>query len=271
MKEAIRECKEEGRYRGVMGVPHSSQSMAPSIDPVARKKKPSYNEGMPTPEQILAENPKVNPVPEIKDSQEVVDGSERQESAVETATETRESNKTKEEDRELNPTEALPRIEAALKRNQTEIDQVKASLAGDREKLAAIRESLGLPPNEDEPVATKGRLDDLLTEQKRLEGEQKENEAVEDLNKILEQLNELPKDEIKIIIETGKRKDGSELEGKNGKVNPDVAKELGKLAEKGVKKITEAILKSVLAIVKGVLLGIFRGIKGSIAENETES
>ena len=112
---------------------------------------------MSTPEQIPTENPKVDSLPEIKDSKEVVDVSNQQESATENTTETRESHETREENQELNPEEALPRIEEALKRNQIEIDQIKAILEGDREKLAAIRESLGLPPNEDEPVATKGR------------------------------------------------------------------------------------------------------------------
>ncbi len=230
---------------------------------------------MPTPEKPPLEGA-AEPLPEIKDPRGAVGAPEGQEPiAADAAVENENSRETREageETKELDPSEELPRIEAALKHNQEQIDQVQAALEGDRAKLEAVRQFLGLPPGSEDPVATKRRLDALRAERERLEDEKKENETVEDLNEVLKQLNTLPKAELMIIVKTGKRGDGSDLEDKNGKkVNPDVAKKLGELAEQGITKVTKAIFKTVLAIVKGILLGIFRGAQEATAESGAAS
>jgi len=46
------------------------------------------------------------------------------------------------------------------------------------------------------------------------------------------------------------------------KVKPEIAKNLAKLAEQGIKKFTKAILETTLAVVKGVTKAVFEVIRG---------
>ncbi len=160
------------------------------------------------------------------------------------------------DDEELNPNMELTLVDESMTKNKAEIARLTKVVSKDRERLAQLYEKLGVPPVETDNV-NGTRLLSLLEEENKLEEQKEKAEAVDGLNEVLEMLSKLPPNELKIIIETGKDSAGNEIKGKNGKVNPDVAKQLGLLAEKGVKKITKVILNIVIGVVKGLAKAIF--------------
>jgi hypothetical protein len=156
----------------------------------------------------------------------------------------------------LDPQAELGRIGDSLQKNEAEIQRIQEAISSDKERLAKLHAEMGIPYTSTDTANAK-RLNDLLGQREKLEEKKENAETADALNEVLERLNELPKPELKIIIETGKNKDGRSIEGKNGVVNPDVAKKLGKLAEQGAKKVTKAILNTIAGLVKGVLKAIF--------------
>jgi len=159
----------------------------------------------------------------------------------------------------------LVRIEGSIEAKQREIERLATSIENDKSGLDDVRARLGIGgAQESDRSADREKLEQLKTEQQELAEQKEEMEAADELNKVLESMSQLPPDEIKIIIETGKNGKGESLTGPNGeKVSPDVAKELGKLVEKGVTKITKAVLSAIVGIVKGVIKGIFEVVKAT--------
>jgi vacuolar-type H+-ATPase subunit I/STV1 len=161
----------------------------------------------------------------------------------------------------VNPDELLKNASASLAETQEQIKQLTASLEARKSELGKIRESLGIETPTEKLLEEK-QLEELNSKEENLEEQKKEAEMTKDLEEVLERLAKLPKPELMIIIQTGKGADGKDLESKHGKIDPKVAKELGKAAEKGETKLTKGLLKMLVGLM-GVISAIFEMIVGA--------
>jgi hypothetical protein len=158
----------------------------------------------------------------------------------------------------VNPDELLKNADASIAETQEQIKQLTLSLEARKAELGKIRETLGIEtPTEQLPEEK--QLEQLKAKEENLEEQKKEAEMTKDLEEVLERLVKLSKPELMIIIQTGKGADGKELESKHGKIDPKVAKELGKAAEKGETKLTKGLLKMLVGLM-GVISAIFEMI-----------
>jgi vacuolar-type H+-ATPase subunit I/STV1 len=162
----------------------------------------------------------------------------------------------------VNPDELLKNADASLAETQEQIKQLTASLEARKGELGKIRKSLGMEETPAEQLPEEKQLEQLKAKEENLEEQKKEAEMTKDLEEVLERLAKLPKPELIIIIQTGKGTDGKELESKHGKIDPKVAKELGKAAEKGETKLTKGLLKMLVGLM-GVISAIFEMIVGA--------
>ncbi|HTE49210.1 MAG TPA: hypothetical protein VK675_04870 [Candidatus Paceibacterota bacterium] len=206
---------------------------------------PGKKEDLPTQQETVnvTENSKINSSEETSLQREKVE-------AVRSFDETKDNE-------ELNPEMELGIVSKKAEKNAAEIARLSEVVSRDREKLVQIYEKLGMPIAETDSVDAKN-LQSLLEEKNKLEEQKQKAETVEGLNEVLEKLNNLSKSELKIIIETGRDSAGKQIQGENGKLEPDVAKKLATLAEEGVKKITKAALNIIAGMVKGFLKAVFR-------------
>jgi hypothetical protein len=162
----------------------------------------------------------------------------------------------------VNPDELLKNADASLAEIQEQIKQLTASLEARKSNLGKIRKSLGMEETPAEQLPEEKQLEQLKVKEENLEEQKEEAEMTKDLEEVLERLAKLPKPELMIIIQTGKGADGKDLESKHGKIDPKVAKELGKAAEKGETKLTKGLLKMVIGLM-GVISAIFEMLVGA--------
>jgi hypothetical protein len=168
------------------------------------------------------------------------------------------------ENQVLTPDADLESVQAEHAENVAQITALEKKSEDWKAQMALVRGALGADAPSDEAFPEQDRLLKLQDQKKEIEGKQEEAETVKNLEGVLVILHELPPQTLHMIQETGKMPDGSAVKTKDGKpVNPDIAKKLAGLAEKGVMKLTKAILGTVLAVVKGVIKGVF----GAISEN----
>jgi len=161
----------------------------------------------------------------------------------------------------VNPDELLKNADVSLAETQEQIKQLTTSLEARKAELGKIRETLGIE-TPTEKLPEEKQLEELKAKEENLEEQKEEAEMTKDLEEVLERLAKLSKPELTIIIQTGKGADGKELESKHGKIDPKVAKELGKAAEKGETKLTKGLLKMVIGLM-GVISAIFEMIVGA--------
>ena len=166
--------------------------------------------------------------------------------------------------REATPEETLADISKRLEGNQTDIDRLKASIAERRAKLMEAARELGLPPGVDDSPSLKAEEESLGKLEETARALQEERGRLETnvlFNEILEQLNNMPKQELKIIIETGKNNEGNSFKDRQGReVDPEVVKKLAQLAYDGVKKLTAALFGALFGLIGGIASAI-KGLK----------
>lgn len=155
----------------------------------------------------------------------------------------------------------LAKLDENLSDLNTRVERLEAVLSKKKEDLERVRGELGMGPL-DEKLPEEVELEALRNQQIELQEKKEEVEEVKELEGTLGELSKLPKEQLQIIILTGKMPNGEELKTPSGKpIKEDIAKSLAQAAEDGVTKITKAILKTILVIVKGILKGIFLAIK----------
>lgn len=159
--------------------------------------------------------------------------------------------------KELTPEEKLENLEAETIEKQKTIEGLQASLESDRQGIKELREELGLPPQtQDAPgqKAIEESIEKLSKEHQEIENEKnelfevkeredlvrEEKEAIlqERLDEFFHELQNFDSREIEIILVTGKRSSGENLElGQMGEINPSLAKLLIKSFKEGIKTL----------------------------------
>lgn len=160
-------------------------------------------------------------------------------------------------------------------------------MQGNRSELSRVREELGLTTPGEEDSSTRQyeqELDTIDVEFQKVSQEKESfltsamREAVnflegnneEEFRKRIEtlviELRELPPEQVQIILQTGKMPNGKEIENPLlGKLDPELAKEVAKLAVAGV-EITLAAIKTVGTMFLNVASKMLGGSRGGEAQ-----
>jgi len=159
-------------------------------------------------------------------------------------------------------------IEKSIAASEIQIQELEEKIGSWKNQINEIRGQLGREP-EELKSPDESKLENLKNRHNELLEEKENTESTQQLGEAMDMLAKLGPLEIKIVSATGKLPNGKELETSKGKIKPDVAKELAKAVENGVKKITKAILHTALAVVKGVVGAAFEVAKGTPAAMES--
>jgi len=165
----------------------------------------------------------------------------------------------------LSPEEQLKNLEGEVEVKEQEITKLAESVEGTKTKLNEARESLGLPPTEEDPPSVfsdKDKLERLKAEQDALEKQKEELISQQEKEKLIkaekekilqEKINELFK-EFEALQASGKfegvLKGEANFESKSmGTISPENAKALGKAFQEGIKLLPK-ILENLPELLK---------------------
>ncbi len=167
---------------------------------------------------------------------------------------------------EINFDTEIGRVDGILEDLNGRIANAQEKLQKRKDAIAAAREKLQMPDtNPDELLPEEQEIGELTRQKEKIEEHKNEVEETQELQDILDRFAKLSKQDLQIIINTGRMPNGDEVKTSKGKpVTEDVAKSIAQSAEEGATKITKAILKTVLGVVKGIIKGIFAVVKAEV-------
>lgn len=170
---------------------------------------------------------------------------------------------------EISPEEQVENLKEETEARQEEIIKLTESVEGTKVKINEARESLGLPPTEEDPPSVssdKEKLEKLQAEKEGLEKqseeliskrekerlirEEKEKILQEKIDGLFKEFESLNPQDFESIFKTGKNKEGGKMEsGAMGALDPETAKSLASAFKEGIKFLPK-ILESLPELLK---------------------